>query len=243
MNHDQIEKDEIVERYLLRKLSPDEEKLFEEHFFGCDHCFIAVKETEKAIFGIKDAAQRGVLVSPRAEKKAAVDLLDWLKSFALKPAFVAAAAVLVLVLVYPAWRGVVTVSRLENEIETLRRPQANAPGYYLEQTRASGKIEGIEIPVKSEVSFVLNFNLPKSDISAPQYRAEILDQNEKVIWQAQDLKSAGDYAIYSIVCRSSFFREGLYTLKVDEINSANGQIVEQFSFPFEIVFGEANVRK
>jgi len=236
MDHNKIKRENLIERYILRKLSPEEARVFEEHYFGCDECFEAVKETEKAIVAIKDAARRGVLTPAYAkEKKPVLGWFEKLSDFVVSPAFAATTAVLVLALIYPAWRGVVTVSRLENEIETLRQPQANAPSYYLEQTRASETAEAMEIPVNHrEENFVLNFNILQSTIAAPQYRAEIIDNNGQVIWQAEDLKGTGDYAIFSIACRSSFFKPGLYTLRVYEVNSADGQVINQFSFPFKI---------
>lgn len=242
MDHEKIKNEAIVDRYILGKLSAEEKQLFEEHYFGCDECFIAVQDADAVILGLKDLARNGELVIAGAETRRAAPA--WLKALVWRPAFAYALAAVVFVLVYPAWRGVIKVSRLESEIEELRQPQANAQIHYLQQTRAGESTAGVEILINpEEEAFVLNFNILKGDIAAPHYRAEIVDQDGKVIWQAENLKGAGDYAVFSIACRSSFFKKGFYTLKVDEVNPSDGQLVNQFLFPFEIVFGEANVKK
>ncbi len=239
MDHGKIKKDGIIENYILGKLPKEEAEAFEVHYFGCDTCFAAVQEAEKVIYGIKDAAKRGILIAPEVERKP-FKLLDWLESFTLNPAFAVAAIVGVLALIYPAWRGAVTVPRLQSEIEELRQPQANAPSFFLLPTRD----QGVEIPVKyGEETFLLNFNILESTVQTPQFRAEIVDQAGKAIWKTEALKSAGQYETFSIVCRSSFFNEGNYDLKVYGINPQDGKTVSEFSFPFKIVFVNENVEK
>ena len=68
MMHSQIEKEEIVERYVCDQLGPAERHQFEEHFFGCDECFEKVQASERFKAGISDAVQRGLL---NANRKAA----------------------------------------------------------------------------------------------------------------------------------------------------------------------------
>jgi len=65
LNHKKIEEDEIIERYVMRRLSPEETEAFEEHLFGCGECFEKVKLTEKAISGIREAAKQGLLEEKR----------------------------------------------------------------------------------------------------------------------------------------------------------------------------------
>jgi hypothetical protein len=61
MMHQQIEDQEIIERYVRDQLEPDERKAFEEHFFACDDCFEKLQATERFVAGIRDAAGRGIL--------------------------------------------------------------------------------------------------------------------------------------------------------------------------------------
>src|SRR5215472_2877100 len=68
MMHSQVEKEEIIERYVCDQLGPVERHDFEEHFFGCDECFEKVQAAERFKAGIRDVAQRGLL---NAKAKAA----------------------------------------------------------------------------------------------------------------------------------------------------------------------------
>ena len=61
MMHSQIEKEEIVERYVQRQLPPEMQQAFEDHFFGCDECFAKLQEVERFRAGVRDAADRGLL--------------------------------------------------------------------------------------------------------------------------------------------------------------------------------------
>ena len=69
MMHTQIEQQEIVERYARKQLTPEEQRAFEEHFFGCDECFQKLQEMERFLAGVRDAGERGLL-NERAQAQA-----------------------------------------------------------------------------------------------------------------------------------------------------------------------------
>lgn len=64
MLHTQIEHDGIVERYIGRRLTPEQRQAFEEHYFDCDDCFEKVQAMERFTAGIRDVAQHGELDDP-----------------------------------------------------------------------------------------------------------------------------------------------------------------------------------
>ncbi len=233
MTYDHIQNDEIIERYLLRKLSPEEEQLFEEHYFSCDACFAQVKEAEKVIYAIKDAARRGVLVTSGATTRSAfAPLWERIESLLLRPAFALGATVLAIALLYPAWQGLVTLPRLQNELQ----PQANAPSYQLEYTTNRARAGEGKIAINAATrTFILNFVLLEKKTATPKYRAEIVDDENKIVWRTETLKPVGEFGGFSIACHSSFFAPGNYVLKVYEIDPAEGQAVDEFLFPFVIV--------
>lgn len=66
MMHQDIEDQEIIERYARNQLSPEERQAFEEHFFGCEECFDKLQATERFIAGIRDAGSRGLLEESRS---------------------------------------------------------------------------------------------------------------------------------------------------------------------------------
>jgi hypothetical protein len=61
--HAEIEKAEVVERYLRNQLPPAERQSFEEHFLACDECFEKLQTAERFAAGLRDAAERGLLES------------------------------------------------------------------------------------------------------------------------------------------------------------------------------------
>ncbi len=63
MMHQQIEDQEIIERYARNQLAPEERRAFEEHFFSCEECFEKLQATERFIAGVRDASARGMLDS------------------------------------------------------------------------------------------------------------------------------------------------------------------------------------
>jgi len=77
MLHTQIKNDEVIERYVRNRLSPEERRDFEEHFFACDDCFDKVQETERFVAGVRDAVERGIL-PPLEENLSASPARGWL---------------------------------------------------------------------------------------------------------------------------------------------------------------------
>jgi len=228
MNHDKIEREDVVERYVMGKLSPQEAALFEEHFFGCRQCFEEVKETRQVVSAVKTAVQEGLLIEPTTERSTLDNLLARLKSLFSNPRVSIAMAGLVLALLYPAWQGMVTVSRLENQIAQLRRPQANLLHQQLQsRTRRSAPetVPAITLSSPDEI-FILTFNVIDT---AKSYRAEIVNQQGRIVWQGHDLKGGEPFEAFSIACHGSFFQEENYALKVYGSN-------EPDLFAFKIVF-------
>jgi hypothetical protein len=61
MVHSEIEKSDIVERYVRNQLTLAEEQEFEEHFLTCDDCFEKLQTAERFAVGMRDAAEHGLL--------------------------------------------------------------------------------------------------------------------------------------------------------------------------------------
>ena len=85
MTHQEIEKSEVIERYVRHQLTAEERRSFQEHFFACAECFAQVQDTARFIAGVKQAARQGLL----NERATAAPWWAWLFS----PAFGLAAAV------------------------------------------------------------------------------------------------------------------------------------------------------
>lgn len=229
----------MVDRYTLHKLLPGEQEFFEGHYFACRICTEAVKEAEYLIPGLRHAAGEGRLSPVPLQTPRHDPLKEFWARF--KPAIFSPAiafGVLALLLLYPAWRGLVTLPRLERSLMALQQPKANSRIFALEHTR-QGEKQLVEIPTPGAPSSVIILQLPPLDkISADsRFRAQIIDAgNDQTIWEEQDLRSTGDYAIFAITCPSSFFTPGRFLVKVDEVDRDNAQILQTNDFVFEVVF-------
>ena len=159
--HSQIDKEEVVERYVGRRLAADERQAFEEHFFGCDECFEKVQEAERFRAGIRDASARGLF---GAESPAAFDAGPgrWLRW-----AFAATACTSVTLAVLAGWMYFGQIPRLRDELNreaarvTVERQardelartvnpaegaEANVALVMLQASRAAEKLASITLP-------------------------------------------------------------------------------------------------
>lgn len=230
-----IMEDDLIEKYLLGELSPDEEEIIEKHCFGCNQCFQRLREIEAIILALKEEAKRGKLTFEEPlTLNPPFHLLERVRSYITSPVFAAAMAILVIVLIYPAWRGMVSMSKLETTLKELRQPQVNVQSYSLQQTRAGEKVQIVQIPVMGRQPFLLHFNILEETIPNPRYAGEILNQQGKVIWRGENLKGLGEYEIFTISGNTQFFEEGVYTLRVYEINPEDNNVVDEFEFFFKM---------
>lgn len=239
MNHEKIARENVVERYLMGQLPPEEAELFEDHFFGCQQCFQEVKEAEQTIRAIKEAGRDGLLQVPETQVHARLEpgFLDRLKNLVARPVFSFAAAALVLAMIYPAWQGLVTVSQLKEENQKLREQPTQVKSHHLKDQTRFGAFESAQVinVEPTEDVIVLTFNLLEQPAVAKSYRGEICDQHGTLIWQAKNLRGWGEYETFSLAFHRSFFQEGSYELRLQTVDSSGGTTVTVATFLFSVV--------
>jgi anti-sigma factor RsiW len=99
MMHQDIEGQEIIERYVRNQLSPEERRAFEEHFFGCEECFAKLQIMERFIAGLDDAGNRGLLdSSPSTQPPPARAWSSW-----MFPAFAASSCAAIVLAIVTGW--------------------------------------------------------------------------------------------------------------------------------------------
>jgi hypothetical protein len=71
MTHQEIEANEIVERYVLHQLGPDDRRSFQDHYFGCDECFTRAQVEARFVAGVRSVSRAGVLAvdQPHAQRQ------------------------------------------------------------------------------------------------------------------------------------------------------------------------------
>lgn len=89
MTHQEIQEGEIIERYVLRQLAPDERRAFQEHYFECEECFEQAQTMAGVAASVRQTSRQGLLAESAAEP-----VVWWASLF--KPAFGLAMAAVVL---------------------------------------------------------------------------------------------------------------------------------------------------
>lgn len=117
MNHNEVVRQKLTERYLLRELDGEALDEFEEHFFECLECALDVRagsqfvENSKII--LSQPAERPMVASKEPRKPASLGWFGW-----LRPAYAAAALALLIAVV--GYQNLVTLPRLQG---ALHQPQ------------------------------------------------------------------------------------------------------------------------
>ncbi|MDX2034229.1 MAG: zf-HC2 domain-containing protein [Blastocatellia bacterium] len=130
MTHQQIQENELIERYVRRQLGPEERRAFQEHYFECEECFEAVQTAARFIAGVRQSARTGVLAQPTVEK---APWWAWL----FQPAMGAAAAAILLLAAAAGWFYLSREARSTGDLTrgaTPSGPSAGTP--LLEKERA-----------------------------------------------------------------------------------------------------------
>ena len=88
MTHQQIQDNEVIERYVQHQLTPAERQEFQEHYFACDECFDQVQMSARFIAGVREASRSGVLAaeSGHAAQSSILPALfypNWIRNWAI----------------------------------------------------------------------------------------------------------------------------------------------------------------
>lgn len=140
MMHQDIEDQEIVERYVRNQLSPEERRAFEEHFFGCEECFEKLQVMERFIAGIDDAGNRGLLDSTRSTEPSPVR--SW--GFWMFPALASSSCAAILLAIVTGWTLFSEMPKLRNQLNQASADvsaQRRAIGDLQKQIASAGQAE------------------------------------------------------------------------------------------------------
>jgi hypothetical protein len=114
MNHQEVESNEIIERYVLHQLGADERRAFQEHYFTCEECFEQVQVTARFIAGVQGASRSGVLAQGSLETVARPAIAPWFGW--LKPAFLLASVAAFVLAVALGWLLLKQIPQLREEL-------------------------------------------------------------------------------------------------------------------------------
>lgn len=212
MMHQDIEDQEIIERYVRNQLSPDERRAFEEHFFGCEECFSRLQVMARFISGLDDAANRGLLeISPSTEPSPFRARGSW-----MLPALAASSCAVIVLAIVTGWTLLSKVPKLQNQlsqasadmsaqhqaiaalqkqISSATQAEANVPLVMLQATRdAQASINETVLPTGAG-RLVLWVELPVSQFHSFRLQVETEDHHPVVTLDHLERNSYGALAV------------------------------------------------
>ncbi len=227
MDHPRIDEEQILDRYLVGRLSAEEEALFEEHLFECADCLEKVRWGEELRRGLRVvAAQEAGQAAARAT--AFVGLLAWLRR--RRPARLAGLALLGLTLVLALVALPAILLRQRLELRQLREAtqKASAPSGALTRpvsdllvvslgvVRGAGSGE-VKLRLDSTKAAVL-LSLELETVDAARYRVTLSDEAGHVLWRGEDLEP-NLYDTLLVALPSTFLAPGRYRITVEGLTA------------------------
>jgi len=218
MTHEQIEADEVIERYVRHQLGEEERRAFEEHVLDCGACFERVQEMERFVAGVRYASQAGLAAAPARRR------------FWLAPAYAFALSVLLIVSGVWIWRLHASASLLASQKQTLARELARSqaeltalahqppdlaagplPLAILDATRAAGL--GTEVTVPSTArEFALWIQLD-AESKDGELGIRVTDGSGRIVETVEGLHK-NRYGALAVELPAGKFPQGDYTVLV-----------------------------
>jgi hypothetical protein len=127
MTHQEIHDGNVIDRYVMGKLSPDLRQSFQEHYFECDECFDQTQLVSRFSAGIRDAAHNGTLVNSDT-RSFENPFFAW-----FKPVMALSVATSVVLAVVLAWLWLVKIPALRRELAEEHSARLNSERAGMEQ--------------------------------------------------------------------------------------------------------------
>src|SRR5215213_9386277 len=132
MDHPTIDTDNIAERYVTGRLSPEEAAHFEEHYIDCPSCCARVEAAERLQRGFRRLAEEEAVRAPSGAR-----FTPWSRS----PRLALAAAALLAVALVPAWLELQQVQRLRSDLDATRNDLARTKAEKGSMDRLKGELQ------------------------------------------------------------------------------------------------------
>ncbi|HVJ07009.1 MAG TPA: zf-HC2 domain-containing protein [Acidisarcina sp.] len=213
MDHRDVARSSIIEKYLLKELSPEECDEFEAHFFDCEECAQDLRLTDAFLEQVRRELKIPLeQVAPQAlEQGQASRQGKGLPSF-LRPVWlIPALAVLLLVIVY---QNLFLYPGLKHQVATLGKPEILSSLSLVNGVSRGGSIPAME--VRNLQPFLLQVDIPGEE-GFSNYLCSLYSPSGKLLWQSEVSK---DQARDSVSIR---------VLPTEEMNGLNLLLVQGVS--------------
>lgn len=231
-DHDEIEVSNVIERYLMGKLTVQEADAFEDHFLDCEECLERLELSRMLYQGMQEVAAEEV-----SKALTATTVMAWLARRG--PFFQGMLALGLLVLVALPWAlWVPEVLRVRGEHQQLAQDMARALSPHASSSRAllsperSGPEEApsTRIAVDTEPGWVvLVLQLPPY-ATADRFRVGLIEATGVVRWESGPLEADRSHQV-TLSVHSSWLETSTYHLEVRAFDAADdSQSLARFSF-------------
>jgi len=236
-----------------RSLDAPERKNIEAHLSECTNC----REELKLLQGLESTLTQDKAPVKKKENS------DWLSNFflnlkntlfpvVLKPAF---AYFLVLLLAYPAWQGLQKPGTAEMQSAssgqevTTAKTQSAGPGqedttpnpFFIQQVLSlqagdtrGGEEENELSLYDSNEELALIFMVEITAEPNIRYDLEIFSDAGVSVIKDENIKSMRGHGVFHLNLPPGFLDPGAYTLKVYEIDTQTGRLMDTYSFSFNL---------
>ena len=223
MQHPEIDRDCLIDRYVRNTLRGAERQVFEEHFLDCPQCLEQLEIASSLREAIRESAAEAITAPPTvaAARPRRWFVWNWV------PAGVAACLVLTTV------TGIVSFQRMrqakielasaqwnfQRELGSVRELASSPEVYVLGQSRGGAEIREIALPARARW---MVFSVEMDTTRFPSYRSTLSDRSGKEIWR-QDGIQPGSQDFIGVSLPSNVLAPGDYSLAI----SPAGQIGAQ----------------
>jgi hypothetical protein len=221
MNHDEVVRQKLTERYLLHELEDQARDEYEEHFFQCSECALDLRtasefvETSKIILALPSEGRVPARSMPRKHNK--FSWLGW-----LQPQFAAPALTLLLVAV--GYQNLVTLPSLQSK---LRQPQSLSWAALSTETYGTPK----PIPIHPGQGFLLFIRIPP-DGKYDSYTADLYNPAGRIQYSLKTPAGSVEDQ-WPVFIPEANHEAGSYRISLRGI-TASGEIKDLGSAPFTL---------
>lgn len=227
MTHEQIDSQNVAERYLMGKLSAEESVGFEEHYVDCPQCLDRLEATERFRAALRPVAaeQAARAFTPRSVSP------WWPRTALLAAALVLTVALCAFLAVRnAAMRGELERTKLASLNAGTFRPPAPvqplaAATFFLSTTRGAESDTSApanRVAVSADSRWVILSLDRELEPDLASLRVSLTESSGKTVWQQSGLLVTAGQAL-SVALPTNLLHSGDYTLAVEGLSSSTGR--------------------
>ncbi|MDY7095591.1 MAG: zf-HC2 domain-containing protein [Acidobacteriota bacterium] len=212
MDHSTIDEHQVIERYVLGRLSEDECARFEEHYLDCSRCLEQLEAAERLQSGLRGvAAEEATQAAARGTVQAAI-LVGLRRLGGARLSVLAAALGLVVTLsLIPSLTYRFHNQQLHEELAAARAAQVNLPLVFLSPNRSALGETDVELDLSAAAGRIIL----AIDLGTPDLRCwgQLEGPDGVVLWTAEGLEADAS-GLITLALPNSVFDSGEHLLEL-----------------------------